>query len=119
MRIIVGAAAWYGLFVFAVVAAALVALGVVWLIQRWRAVAVVPRAADPDPTSSQHDEDPAQDLVTEGLGTDRPVPLWHWGRREDGRPFVSRAWPSWTTPLAYLPETEWQLWTSVIAESAR
>ena len=43
MRIIVGVAALYGLLVFAIVAAALVALGLLWLVRRWRALSLVPR----------------------------------------------------------------------------
>ena len=135
MSVILTAATLYGLLVFAIIACALMAFGVVWLVERWRAVAVMPRDAGFDLIAKLQscgladrpgidprdygDEDPEQDIATEGLGTDRPVPTWHWGRAADGRPFIRRAWPSWTTPLAYLPESEWQLWTSVIAESAR
>jgi len=134
MRIIVGVLAAGALVYVGIVGIGLLCFGVAWLVQRWRAVSVVPRRGIAPGASAlatlnaqcdalaqrdEGDEDPEKDIATEGLGTDRPVPLWHWGRRSDGRPFVRRAWPSWTTPLAYLPETEWQLWTSVIAESAR
>ena len=77
------------------------------------------RGVDGKPHPFAADESPEQDIATEGLGAERPVPAWLWGRRVDGRSFVRRAWPSWTTPLAYLPEPEWRLWTDVLAESAR
>ena len=123
MSVILGAATLYGLLVFALIACVLMAFGVAWLVERWRAGAVVPRGPA-RPTTNQRDfgdeDDAATDIATEGVGTHtRYVPVWWWARRPDGRPFVRRAWPSWSTPLAYLPEPEWRLWTGVIAESAR
>lgn len=61
------------------------------------------------------DENDAQrDIATEGLGVARPVPVWLWGRGMDGRWFVRRAYPSWTTPLLELPPGEYQLWDEII-----
>ena len=135
MSVVRWAAELYGLLTFAVVAIALVLFGVVWFVHRARALSVprrglAPQAwvrdaqGKPQPFAScdgsgRDADDETTDLVPEGLGAERPVPVWQWGRRADGRPFIRRAWPSWTTALAYLPEREWQLWTSVIAESAR
>jgi len=86
MSAIVTAATLYGLLVFAIIAAALMAFGVVWLVERWRAVAVMPRDAGfdliaklqscglADRPGIDHrdsgDEDPEQDIATEGLGTE-------------------------------------------------
>lgn len=129
------AATLYGLLVFAIIACALMAFGIAWLVARWRAVAVVPRdgfdliaklqscgLAD-RPAIDQRDLGDETDIAAEGLGWNVPLgDLVHDRiivrppdrRREKYHPLGHR-----TEPLAYLQEVEWKLWTAVIAESAR
>jgi hypothetical protein len=75
---------------------------------------------NPTPTDQRDlgdEDDAATDIATEGVGTEaRPVPAWQWASRPDGRLYVWRAWPSWTTPLAYLPEPEWRTWSEIISQ---
>lgn len=89
MTVLVLAATLYGLFVFAIVAIALVLFGLVWLVQRWRALRSVPRRGlapvawvrDARGTPVAFDQaDPGDendfqtDVVTEGLGEARLTP---------------------------------------------
>lgn len=124
MTVVRGIAEACGLFSIAIVAIAVILFGLVWLVQRARELRLVPRRGlapqawvrdddgaiaevrwdenGPSITRYQRDEGDETDIVPEGLG-----------------PTIVRRHHSPTTPLAYLEEQEWQLWTSVIAESAR
>jgi len=60
----------------------------------------------PFPDIRNQRDDGDETSVPEGLGVARP-------------PCVHRATHSPTTPLAYLPDEEWQFWTDVIQGASR
>lgn len=71
----------------------------------------------------------AQGWVRDDQGTPRPLPIGWVGSAADAvpeglgmvapRPSPHATEPRHLTPLEYLDEWEWQLWTSVIAKAAR
>ena len=102
---------WVGRMVVLVWVGLLLGAGVAWL--RSRIASRLQTSATPARPGDQRDLGDETDPVPEGLGVVPPPCL------DFRRPSPHVLEPRRTTPLAYLEEWEWQLWTSVIQESAR
>lgn len=119
----------FGLFSFALIAIALLMLGMVWLYDRWCQFRDVPRRGlaaqawvrGPDGKPVPFDQgdvgDETKDIATEGLGWNVPLGDLAYDRiqvrRSDRRVEKHHPLGHRTTHLAYLHQDEWNLWRPI------